>query len=123
MKATEQSSSSPLQQLDALLVESSKGWGEESRLEEARATVDSLLSQVAKITGVDRGAVEDGLASVQIRQGRSVTRLGTGGGFNHGPLDPIFPHKCHITIVLCNPLPWGPQVCVEIELPWPCGPL
>lgn len=117
-----ENAASPLRQFDATLMESTRGWLDESQLKEARGKVESLLVQVAAITGVDRDSVERGLSAVQIRQGRRLTRIGLGGGFGHGPLDPIIPHDCHITIVLCNPLPWGPQVCVEIELPWPCGP-
>lgn len=121
MAKTDKPASRPLQQFQAFLRESAPEWTDSSQRDAIGAKVEDLLGQVARIAGVDRDAAEEGLVTVQLRRGNSLTRWGPGGGLGHGPLDKIIPHTCHITIVLCNPLPIGPQVCVVIELPWPCG--
>jgi hypothetical protein len=99
----------------------------EKKLRALNQAMDAVVKQISNISGKPIELVEQNIKRLEIRGDRD-----SGGHYNDGLViykekaqqhgeDSIFgPHDCHIRFTVCNPLPWGPQVCVEIELPWPC---
>ena len=99
----------------------------EKKLRAINQAMDAAVKHISSISGEPIESVEQNVKRLEIRGGRD-----SGGHYNDGLViyrqiarqhgeDSIFgPHDCHITFTVCNPLPWGPQACVEIELPWPC---
>jgi hypothetical protein len=99
----------------------------ERKLRALNQAMDAAIKQISSISEKPIDLIEQNIKRLEIRGGRDK-----GGHYNDGLViykekarqhgeDSIFgPHDCHISLTVCNPLPWGPQMCVTIELPWPC---
>lgn len=109
------------------LVSTLKNHFSEKKFIALNQAVNAIIKQVSTISGKPFEEVEKHINRLEVKGGND-----NGGDLtetiivskekpdHHGPLSPIIPHECHIGMRLCNPLPFGPQVCVDIELPWPC---
>ncbi|ULQ55468.1 hypothetical protein KJS94_12525 [Flavihumibacter rivuli] len=99
----------------------------EKKLKAINQSIDAVVKQISNLTGKNQEDVGKNIKRIEIKGGQSkneqindVLVISREKPNHHGPLSPIIPHECHISVKLCNPLPFGPQVCVEVELPWPC---
>lgn len=95
--------------------------------------LDAMVVEFQHLTKADKTVIEDSVTGFELRRtGETVQSLsfrarntGSGPG-HHGPIP--FPHECHTTIGWCWPDPRpdaddGDQICVWIEIPWPCPDL
>lgn len=88
---------------------------------------EAVVNAMRKLSGSTLSSKEfqdRALQGVRVTSGEGVeyTARMSNGRLGHGPLEPIFPGHCHATIWICNPLPIGPQLCLEISIPWWCEP-
>jgi hypothetical protein len=90
-----------------------------SRLDEM---IDAMVETIRERLDVDRLQVEEGITGFTLSRNEvgSIDLAFGGRGLGHGPI-PI-PHTCHYLIKFCWPHPDNPdvEVCIEIEIPWPC---
>jgi hypothetical protein len=84
--------------------------------------IDATIAEFHNETGMERSEVEESITKVELlRSGAgSIALRHIALRHNGGPI-PI-PHKCHKKIEICWPHPEDPEleVCLEIEIPWPC---
>lgn len=94
-------------------------------IDDIRKSADVRESLGSKAEKLSREEIGERVTGMQVRRaGGSTMSIRWGGPLGHGPLSPWVPHTCHKKIELCFPHPGdsGLEVCLEIEIPWPCNP-
>jgi hypothetical protein len=80
--------------------------------------IDAIIATLHKETNMEPSEIEDGKTKVELLRGAGSIILRLGGGFGHGTI-PI-PHTCHKKLCWPHPEDEDLEVCLEIEIPWPC---